>query len=253
MKPRIGLQLYSLRDQFAEDFYGTLRRVADMGYKGVETASFSANITPRQAKQRFEELGLTVVAAHCPLPLGETQEFALSLLNDLKCDTAIWHGWPQDERYQTVEGVRELADAYNAAHAVCAEQGLRLGLHNHWWEFADVEGRTPHARLRELLHPEIFFELDTYWIQTAGRNPAEVVAEAGSRANLLHIKDGPATQNDAMVAVGAGTLDIPAIVRASQNRAEWLIVEMDSCATDIWQALAESYRYLAENDFARAD
>ncbi len=253
MKPQIGLQLYSLRDQFAEDFSATLQRVADMGYKGVETAFFSDNITPKEARQRFDDLGLIVVSAHCPLPLGETQDFTLSLLDDLGCNRAIWHGWPQDERYSRLEGVRELADVYNAANAVAQSQGIRLGLHNHWWEFEPVESLLPYDILRSLLHPDIFFELDTYWIQTAGRNPVAVVGEAGVRAPLLHIKDGPATRNDDMVELGAGTLDIPSIVQASQNNAEWLIVEMDSCAGDIFEALERSYRYLTENELATGE
>lgn len=249
MKPQIGLQLYTLRDQLADDFSATIQRVAAIGYQGVETAFFANNMTPKEAKRQFEDLGLAVTSAHCPLPLGGDQVETLSLLDDLNCKYAVWHGWPQDERYNTLDGIRKLADIYNEAYSVIQKQDIRFGLHNHWWEFEPVENSLPYEVLCTLLHPDIFFEFDTYWIQTARQNPATVVAGAGTRAPLLHIKDGPATRNDDMVAVGAGSLDIPAIVRASQNCAEWLIVEMDSCSGDIWQALEQSYRYLTESDF----
>lgn len=244
MKPQIGLQLYTLRDQLTQDFDATIRRVADMGYKGVETAFFGDKITAKEASQQFEDLGLDVIAAHCALPLGEEQESTLSLLEDLQCKRAVWHGWPQDERYQTLKGVHELAELYNAANTLFQSQGILFGLHNHWWEFEPVENHLPYDVLCSLLLPDIFFELDTYWIQTAGKNPVAIVRDAGARAPLLHIKDGPATRSEDMVAVGAGTLDIPAIVKASQDNAEWLIVELDSCAGDIWQTLEQSYRYL---------
>jgi sugar phosphate isomerase/epimerase len=244
MRPQIGLQLYTLRDQLAENFTDTIRRVADIGFEGVETAFFGENITAKEAKQSFDALGLTVLSAHCSLPFGETEKEALTLLTDLQCRRAVWHGWPQDARYATQAGIAELAELYNNAASVAQREGLLLGLHNHWWEFEAVEGKAPFETLLPLLDPEIFFELDTYWLQTAGQNPAAIVSKMGARAPLLHIKDGPATQNDPMVAVGSGTLNVPAILEASAPHAEWLIVEMDACAGDIWEALEESYRYL---------
>ncbi len=246
MKPRIALQLYTIRDQLAEDFDSAIQRVADIGYDAVETAFFPDSITPKEAARRFRDVGLTVVAAHCSLPLGEFKGPTLALLDDLQCARAIWHGWPRDVRFGSRRGIEELADAYNAAHEVARAAGIRSGLHNHWWEFEPVDGCLPYETLRSILHPDIFFELDAYWIQTAGRDPAAVIAEAGDRAPLLHIKDGPAIHAHPMVAVGTGALDMPAIVQASRNHAECLIVELDTCAGDIWQAIKQSHQYLSK-------
>jgi sugar phosphate isomerase/epimerase len=245
MSPQIGVQLYSVRDALAQDFYGTMKRIAEIGFAGVETAFFSDNITPREAKRAFEALGLTVIAAHCPLPVGETQAFTLSLLDGLDCQRAVWHGWPEDERYRTEEGLHTLAAQYNEANGICRANGRTLGLHNHWWEFQTVGDSTAFAQLRPLLEPDIFFELDTYWIQTAGHDPAEVVRDYGVRAPLLHLKDGPATISDDMVPIGSGSIDTPAIVRAAQSSAEWLIVELDTVSGEIFDALSQSYRFLA--------
>ena len=70
MTQPIALQLYTVRDQLARDFEGTIRRVAEIGYAGVETAHFPEGVSPAAAKAQFVELGLTVCAAHAPLPLG---------------------------------------------------------------------------------------------------------------------------------------------------------------------------------------
>jgi sugar phosphate isomerase/epimerase len=110
-----------------------------------------------------------------------------------------------------------------------------------------TEGALPYQVLLAELDPAIFFELDTYWAQVAGRDPAAVLAELGSRAPLIHIKDGPATaaQSKPMVALGDGAVDIPAIVRAAAH-AEWLVVELDEVAGDMDTAIERSFRYLSQ-------
>jgi sugar phosphate isomerase/epimerase len=127
---------------------------------------------------------------------------------------------------------------------------MTFGIHNHWWEFQKVEGRYVYHVMLELLDPAIFFEIDTYWVQTAGLDPAQVVKELGPRVPLLHIKDGPAVKGEPQVAVGDGVLDVPSIVQAAQGVTEWLVVELDHCATDMIQAVAKSCQYMVEAELA---
>ena len=128
-----------------------------------------------------------------------------------------------------------------------------FGIHNHWWEFLQVEGRYVYQIMLEHLDPAIFFQVDTYWVQTAGPDPAQVVKELGPRAPLLHLKDGPAVKGKPHTAVGDGVLDFPSIVRAAEGVAEWLIVELDSCATDMLEAVEKSYQYLVGEGLARGN
>ncbi len=100
--------------------------------------------------------------------------------------------------------------------------------------------------MRELLDPAVFFELDTYWIQTAGVDAAEIVAEMGERAPLLHIKDGPCEIGKPQTAVGEGMMDIAAVVKAGEGAARWLVVELDACATDMLEAVEKSIDYLTD-------
>jgi sugar phosphate isomerase/epimerase len=247
MPASIGLQLYTLRKSLAHDVAGGLHRVAEIGYQGVETAFFDQRMTPDATARLLRELGLTVFAAHTPLPLGDGQEETLRLADILGCRRVVWHGWPEDPRYSSLDGIRALVEEYNRAAAVATAHGLQLGLHNHWWEMRQTEGKLPYQFLLAELDPVIFFELDTYWAQVAGRDPVDVLVELGPRAPLIHIKDGAATAaaSKPMVALGDGAVDIPAIVRAAAH-AEWMVVELDEVAGDMDTAIERSFRYLSQ-------
>lgn len=244
--PLIGLQLYTVREALTKDFDGTLRRVAEIGYDGVETAFFGEGVTLEHASRSLKTLGLPVCSAHVELPLGPQADAALHTADAFGCRRIVWHGWPEDPRYGSLDGIRRLADDYNAANEVAAAHGLQLGLHNHWWEMTPVEGQLPHALLREWLDPRIFFELDVYWAEVAGQDPIKLIGKLGPRAPLLHIKDGPAVRGQPMTAVGSGSLDIPAIVQAARGTAEWLVVELDECATGMLEAVEGSRQFLTE-------
>lgn len=242
----IALQLYTVRDLLAEDFVGIIEKVAEIGYDGVETAFFSDNITLAEAAQVFKNFNLPVVAAHVEIPLGDQQASVLESAATMGCQRIVWHGWPQNEGYDSIEGTINLAQQYNTANAVAKANGLSFGIHNHWWEFELVEERYRYQILLEYLDNDIFFEVDTYWVKTAGMNPVDVITELGSRASLLHIKDGPARRDTPMVAAGQGSMDFQSILQAAGSTPEWLIIEMDECATDMMTAVEESHRYLRQ-------
>jgi sugar phosphate isomerase/epimerase len=240
----IALQLYSVREAMAEDFVGVVREVAHIGYAGVEPIFRLPNTTVVEAANLFEELGLEVPSAHVPLPLGEDRDRVLDFMAVMKCKRLVSGKGP--ESFETLDLIRETCDLFNEACAVAAQNGLEFGIHNHWWEFLQVEGRYVYHLMLEQLDPAISFEIDTYWVQTAGLNPAQVLMELGPRVPLLHIKDGPAARDVAQVAVGEGVLDVPGIIQAAGDNTKWLIVELDHCATDMLKAVEDSYRYLVE-------
>jgi len=121
--------------------------------------------------------------------------------------------------------------------------GLRLAIHNHWWEFGNIDGKLIFNIMLENLDPELSFEVDTYWVKTAGCDPVAVLKSLDKRVPLIHIKDGPCIRTEPMVALGTGSMDIPSIAKAAEN-AEWLIVELDRCATDMLTAMKESITYM---------
>ncbi len=102
--------------------------------------------------------------------------------------------------------------------------------------------------------PGIFSELDVYWCAYAKANPVEIVSKYKSRLPFLHIKDGTLKEGEAHTAVGAGALDMPGIIGAADpNVLKWLIVELDSCATDMLTAVKESYTYLTSKGLAEGN
>jgi len=248
MTSPVALQLYTVRDLTNDDFEKTVRRVAEIGYAGVETAGFPGT-TPEKAARLFASLGLEVPSAHLPMPVGDHKQQALDIAGALGIKRLVAGMGP--DRFKTVDLIREACDLFNEAGAAAAKAGLSFGIHNHWWEFLTIDGRLVCDIMVEHLDPQVFFEIDIYWVQTGGADPATVVKNMGNRAPILHIKDGPCDHESPMTAVGDGRVDIPGVIAAGKPHTEWLIVEMDRCATDMMEAVRKSYTYLTENGLGK--
>ena len=250
MPAPIAVQLYTVHEKLAEDFRGTIARIAEIGYVGLETAGYPAGVTAKDAAKLFKDLGLTLCSAHVGMPIGENVQKVLDEAAAAGCKRVV--SGMGGEGFNTPDAIKATCDKFNEAAANVAKAGLTFGVHNHWWEFGRLADGTPAYKIMlQHVDPRVFFELDVYWIQTGGCVPAEVVAECGKRAPLLHIKDGPCRQGQPMTAVGDGLVDVPAVVKAAKNNADWLIVELDSCATDKMDAVARSYQYLVGKKLAR--
>ena len=248
MTVSVALQLYTVREALQRDYEGVVRKVAAMGYIGVETAGFPGT-TPQAAGRLFRELDLVVPSIHkFPVPRREHKAEIMDILGALDCKVVVSGGGK--DHFNSVESIRRISDQFNEAHAMFAGDGIRIGVHNHWWEYLKVGDRYAVDILLDTLTPEVFLQIDTYWVKTAGVDPEGVVKRFGKRAPLLHIKDGPAVQDQPMVALGEGVMDIPAIVAAGQGFTEWIIVELDRCDTDMVEAAERSYQYLVKNGLA---
>ncbi|HEY4206037.1 MAG TPA: sugar phosphate isomerase/epimerase [Puia sp.] len=258
--PRIAVQLYTIRDQIAKDMPGSLQKLASLGVHTVETAFWPKGITVNQAAKAIKDAGLKVCSSHIEIPVGEKKAAMLETAKAFDSSRMIWHGWPEDKRYSSLDGTKELIRIYNEAGGIAKANGLQFGLHNHWWEYRNkVGGRWVYEWLLEGVNEDIFFELDTYWIKVAGHDPAAIISKFGHRAKMLHMKDGPAVYNDklikdkpdAMVPLGRGAQNVPAIAGAAKPDIDWMVIEMDVVAMDVFQAIKDSRDYLVKNKFAR--
>ena len=257
---KLSVQLYTVRNQISADIQGTLAKVRGIGFESVETAFWPEGITVQKAAKYIKDAGLSVSSAHIELPIGEKKQTMLDTAAAYNCKKMIWHGWPEDKRYSSLQGTMELISIYNESGKFAKANGLQFGIHNHWWEYRNkIDGRFVYELLLENLDPDIFFEVDTYWVKVAGQDPAAIVKKLGSRAPLLHIKDGPAKWNDLlpqdnpdpMTAVGKGSQNFPEIVKAADGNTEWMVVEMDKTSGDTFEALKDSYDYLINHKLAR--
>jgi len=254
-QPPLGLQLYTLRDEIKEDLERTIRKISEIGYSGVETYFLPEKISLKETAELLDKYGLEVFAMHSELPTDQKKKDKILKRAELyNSKRVVWHGWPETDRFANLDKMKKTVERYNKVNKFLQKNGLELGLHNHWWEFEKVEGRYPFYYLLENLDKDIFFEIDVYWTKTGGVDPVKALSDFGDRASLVHIKDGPATTGGKpiheQVAVGQGNLDIEEICKAAQSHADWLIVELDDCKTDIFEAIEDSYNYLTNNNLA---
>jgi sugar phosphate isomerase/epimerase len=249
LKP-IALQLYSLREAVypgGADLPGVLRTVADIGYKGVEFAGLYGN-DPKEIAKIVKDLGLLVCSSHTGLPKPENVREIADTELTLGNKRAI-SGFGPDS-FKTMDDCRRAADQFRQAAELLKPYGMTFGFHNHWWEFGKVDGKLVYDILMAEA-PDVFSELDVYWCAYGKGDPVKVVKQYTSRQPLLHIKDGTLEEGKPHTAVGSGVLDIPAIVGAADPSVlEWLIIELDNCATDMLEAVKQSCRYMTSSGLA---
>lgn len=244
----VSVQLFSVREAMNEDTWGTIERIASMGYPGVEPCNVPGG-DPQAAGRRFADLGLAVNAYQAGIPVGEKKN---QLLDEAAAMGASHLVCPFYDvaNFASVEALRQTAALFNEASANCAERGMTFGYHNHDFELStQLDGKPALVALAELTD-NLYFTVDTYWVQVGGESPVDILHKFGARANLLHIKDGPLEKSEAMTAVGAGRMDFPPIVEAGAD-AKWLVVEIDRCETDMMEAVQQSLNYLVDAGLGR--
>ncbi len=247
----IGVQLYSVRDAMAEDFEGTIKKVKEMGYDGVEFAGLFDN-SPEKVKAICDENGLVPISAHVSYDeIAADPEKVISDYAKIGCKYiaipyAVEERRPGGELFdETVEGIRNFA-------AIGKKYGITMLYHNHDFEFEKLNGEYLLDLLYKALSAdELQTELDTCWVNYGGEDPAAYLRKYAGRAPVVHIKDFVAKSRGAKVydligiddgaqeladgekdfsymPVGYGVQDMPAIVDACKAAgAEWLIIEQD--------------------------
>ena len=249
---RIGIQLYSLRRELANDFEGTLARVAEIGYAEVEFAGYYDR-TPAQVKAALARTGLGAPSAHVPIPsLRESWARTLDEARTMGHRYLIVPWIPDDER-ATADGMARVAELFQKAGAEAQASGLRLGFHNHDVDFLPIGGqgaKAPFDILLEKTDPgHVTFELDLYWITKAGRDPLAYFARYPGRFELVHVKDSGGPPEHRMVDVGRGTIDFRRIfARRREAGIHHVFVEHDDPPDPLGFARA-SYTYLRGLEF----
>ncbi|WP_405946245.1 TIM barrel protein [Streptomyces prunicolor] len=259
--PDIGLQLYTLMNVL-EDRPATLARIAGLGVTAVEPFRLGRTELTRAArlaearslKADIDAAGLTVSSTHARLPDAEDPGWFFEEMAEAGVPIAIAStpealpGFTRDALV-SAEGVRRYADRLNALAKAAAAHDLRVGYHNHYWEWTPLDdGRYGYDVLWDALDPSIVAEVDLYWAQTAGQVPADVVARLGERVELVHVKDGPAVRGEPQVAAGQGSVALADALDAGRDTIRVHIIEADGIAegADIFDLVAESVTWLKE-------
>ena len=260
-KERIGLQLYSLRDQFAKDVPKTLDQVHDFGIKYVETHS-TYGLTPEKLRAELDSRGLKAVSGHFPYERcrddieGVAREAKILGLEYAGC-AWIPHQDPFDEKT-----CREAIAVFNRAGEALTKHGLRFFYHTHGYEFLPYgpSGPSGKATLFDLMmlqtNPRfVHYEMDVFWIVHPGQDPAKLLEKYGSRFELMHVKDMKAgtptgiftghADVSSNVVLGTGVIDWRAVFRAARKAGvKWYFIEDESA--DSVQQIPRSLKFLAE-------
>jgi len=272
MPAPLSVQLYSLGTAPSTDLGGTIERLASLGFAAVEPVlgtgaskemrafaeSMGAQHIPPPVdavalKHALDAHGMTAPSSHVQLPLGEHAEAILDeqeMLGGTTLVTAALFNAESGslEAFDDLDRIKELAERFNRASEVAQARGMRVGYHNHFWEFAaQFDGRSGLEVFYELCEPEVVAEVDIYWAQLGGRDPVELVRSLGDRVTLLHVKDGDGELGATSTALGEGVVDLPGTLAAA-TVAQWHVVELEGMDEQtIWPALEASAQFLVEH------
>lgn len=246
---RIGLQLYTVRDEMEKDFIGTLEKVAAMGYEGVEFAGYGG-LKPEELSSTMSRLGLKTVGSHVGLDqlsnhLEEQVEMNKAIGNEyLICP------WIAKEQYESMEALTKTVSALNEAVERVEPHGMKIGYHNHAFELENqVEGKTVLEQIFNQA-PEVITELDVCWVQYSGQDPLAWIERYEGRIPFIHFKDLAIAEDGSPITVelGKGTLDLVSIAKkAKEAGAEWLIVEQDVTQRGSLESVEASLQWIKEN------
>lgn len=241
----VALQLYTVRDEAARDFVGTLEQVADIGYAGVELAGYGP-LSPTELRAKLDTLGMTVAGSHIAFTrLQNELPAVIAECRTLGCPTVVCPVLPHERR--TEGGFRDLAAALNRIGALVQAEGLALCYHNHAFEFeTTIDGLTTYDWLAVHTDPALVqLELDAFWAQKAGHDPAALLAQYAGRVPLVHLKDMTADAEQTFAPVGAGSVDFaPIFAAAERGGIQWYIVEQDKAEGSAIAAARTSWENL---------
>lgn len=246
---RVGLQLYTLRNEMKADLPGTLEKVAAIGYKELEFAGYFDR-RPQEIKALLDRLGLTAPSVHVPLTavqnnFEQTIETAKIVGHKfLVCPFLM----PNDR--ETIAHYQKLGPLFNRAGEACRKAGLTFAYHNHDFEFETLNGKVPYDVLLAETDPKLVkMELDLYWIVKAGQDPQAYFAKHPGRFPLVHVKDMDKTPQKAFAEVGRGTIDFKSIFAQSKKAGiQHYFVEQDQANSPL-ESIKMSYDFLSKLEF----
>jgi sugar phosphate isomerase/epimerase len=241
----IAAQLYTLREftKTPADIAQTLKKVKEMGYHAVQTSALGP-IDPKELKKIVDDLALTICATHVAYERLRDDTAAIAAEHILwGCKFPAIGGLPGS--YRNAEGFHKFAKEASEVARKLKSYGLTFGYHNHSFELEKFGDKTGLRILYDESDPEAFTsEIDTYWIQHGGGDPAAWIRSLKGRAHIVHFKDMTMKGSTQIMAeVGEGNLNWPAILDACKEAGvRWYIVEQDTCQRSPFESLAISLR-----------
>lgn len=241
-RKNVGIQLYTLRNELPKDLEGTLKKVANIGYREVELFGYTDGKffgkSPKDFRSLLQNLNLSAPSGH--YTTGNVMPGKGTLKTDWKraVDDAAEVGQKYmicaflfpNERTK-LDDYKRHAELFNQSAEVCKAAGLQFGYHNHDFEFVELEGQVPYDLLLKETDPKLVqMELDLYWISFAGKDPVQYFKQNPGRFPLWHVKDMEKSAERAFAEVGTGSIDFQRIFDAGKIAGlKHYFVEQDVC------------------------
>jgi sugar phosphate isomerase/epimerase len=261
---KVGVQLYTVRDDMKKDFAGTIAKVAGVGYKEVEFAGYFDH-KPADVRAILDKNGLTAPSCHVGYEVVENK-----WPETLDAAHTVGHSyivcpWVEEKLRKSPDGWKQVAATFNKAGEASAKAGIQFGYHNHTFEFApdaNLGGKLPYDYLLENTDPKfVKMEMDLCWISVTGQDPVAYFGKYPGRFPLVHVKDvkeipkvtpgkadeflNTSFEKNVMTAVGSGVIDWKRIfAHADEAGIQHFFVEHDA-PTDPFASITDSYKYLA--------
>jgi len=235
-----GLQLYSVYDRLAKDFKGTIQKIAEIGYKKVETAGFY-DLKAEEFKAIVNDAGLTISGSHLGLDeLDADYKGIVSYLKGIGCEDYIvaWADFSPNVFDTTIE-------KFNKYQPMLEADGIKLHFHNHSGEFSEKNAEGLNAMEALLTKTKVGLEIDTYWAFVGKQDPVKYITDHADRIKFIHLKDGSPEGEGSVL--GCGKAPVLAVREAATKLGFAMVVE-NEISTDDSVAEAEAcFKFLSEN------
>jgi sugar phosphate isomerase/epimerase len=241
----IGVQLYTFRKEMAADALGTLKQIAAIGIKQIESAKSDKGhyygLAPKQIKEACADLGMTLRSGH--VHIDDQWKHTVDEAAESGQEYMICSSMPRSG--QTVSNYKKVAEAFNKAGEECKSRGLKFGYHNHAYEFESEGGEVLYDVLLINTDPTlVHMEMDLGWVIVGGKNPLDYFTKYPGRFPLWHLKDMDLVKKHS-VEFGKGGLDIMAMFKnRKQAGLQYLFVEQEEYTSTPIESMKYNMEYL---------
>lgn len=259
-KRTLGLQLYSLRDIIDGNVKDVMNKLADIGFKEVETFGYSPQgkfwgFEVKEFKKILDGNGLVTPSGHYGvndfLGINGTDSdfnYLLDVANTLEQKYVVVPHIAEELR-TSINDYKRLSNKLNRAGEMCQKAGLKLAYHNHDFEFFDYKGENGFDVFLQNTDKDLVdFEMDLYWVIRAGKDPVSLFEKYPGRFKLWHIKDMSRKDSKLNTEIGSGSINFEEIFNnAEKSGVEHFIIEQENFEMDPYQSLTKSFDYIQNN------
>lgn len=241
----VGLAVGVVWKEFNNSCIDTLRKISEIGYKGIEPTGVSP-IPVNDFAKAIKEFDLKVTSTHILLDeLEKNINRYIEFNKSVNC-TNIVCPWLPEQLRRNESDYLNVATRFNEVGARCKEEGIQFSYHHHNFEFIRYNGRYALDLLLKETDPELVcLELDTYWVKYSGEYPEDFVRRYKNRIHLLHLKDMADGIEKSFTEIGNGVMDFNTIVNETdEGIIKWLLVEQDETKLPPFESIKISFENL---------